>query len=319
MDGGTWRLGDPPARIREGHYMRPTTQFRSWISRDGSSGHAAASGRYHLYVAHACPWAHRTLMLRALKGLEACISVSYADPLMLEQGWVLPQGDGPVPEARHMHDVYRAARPDYSGRCSVPVLWDRETASIVSNESADIVRMLNVAFDAFATRSLPDLYPPALRERIDQVNDRVYRDINNGVYRCGFATTQAAYEESFARLFEALDHFEAHLGSNRYLCGERITEADWRLFATLVRFDAVYVGHFKCNRQRIADYPNLSGYTRELYQWPGIAATVDVARIKQHYYGSHESINPRRIVPVGPALDLDAAHCRGGLPAAGMA
>ncbi|MEM7405085.1 MAG: glutathione S-transferase family protein [Pseudomonadota bacterium] len=316
MDAGVWRTSDPPKRIQGGRYVRPETQFRSRVSADGSSGFAPEAGRYHLYVAHACPWAHRTLMLRGLKGLEDSITVSFALPLMLENGWELEPDDGPVAGARYMHDVYRAAPGDYSGRCSVPVLWDRERQTIVSNESADIVRMLNSAFDHLATRNVPDLYPADLHSRIDELNELVYHDINNGVYKCGFAVSQEAYEESFLKLFAALDRIEKLLASNRYLCGTQVTEADWRLFATLVRFDAVYVSHFKCNLRRIADYANLSNYTRELYQWPGIAETFDLELTKQHYFGSHESINPHRIVPLGPVWDMDAPHDRSRLPCA---
>ena len=315
MQNGVWVAEDFARRNRDGRYVRATTQFRDRVTADGSSGFPAEAGRYHLMVAHACPWAHRTLIYRALKGLEDVISVGYVAPLMLDQGWEF-EGDGdPATGARCMHEVYALARPDYSGRCSVPVLWDKERRTIVSNESAEIIRMLNTAFDGLATRAVPDLYPEDLRPAIDAATTLVYENINNGVYKCGFATTQAAYEETFGRLFAALDSIEATLASSRYLCGPRITEADWRLFPTLVRFDAVYVGHFKCNRRRIADHPNLSNYTRELYQWPGIAGTPDMARIKQHYYGSHRAINPFGIVPVGPDLDLDRPHDRARLPA----
>jgi putative glutathione S-transferase len=315
MENGVWVDLDFAGRNRNGRYLRPTTQFRDTVTRDGSSSFPAEAGRYHLMVAHACPWAHRTLMLRALKGLEDVISVSFVEPLMLDNGWEFPGAGDPVTGAAYMHHVYAKARPDYSGRCSVPVLWDKHGGTIVNNESADIVRMLNTGFDDLATRAVPDLYPENPREAIDAVNALVYENINNGVYKSGFATTQEAYEENVANLFGALDTVEATLAENRYLCGPRITEADWRLFATIVRFDAVYVGHFKCNRQRIADYPNLSNYTRELYQWPGIAETVDFAKIKQHYYGSHLAINPFGIVPAGPVFDLTAPHDRERLPA----
>ena len=310
MDNGVWRVGETPKRIQGGHYVRPETQFRGRVSASGDGGHKAEPGRYHLYVAHACPWAHRTMMLRALKGLEDVISVSFVMPLMLDYGWEIEAGTGPVAGAKYMHDVYRAARADYSGRCSVPVLWDLEQNTIVCNESSEIVRMLNTEFDAYATRDVPDLYPEALRAQIDEMNELVYHNVNNGVYKCGFATSQSAYEDNLQNLFDALDRIEAVLAKQRYLCGSQLTEADWRLFATLIRFDAVYVGHFRCNRQRIDDYPNLSNYTRELYQVPGIAETFDVAKTKEHYYGSHESINPKRIVPVGPDLDFDAPHDR---------
>lgn len=316
MDNGTWRIGETPKRIQGGYYVRPQTQFRETVTAHDGAGPKAEAGRYHLYVAHACPWAHRTMVLRALKGLESVISLSFVLPLMLENGWEIESGTGPVADARYMHDVYRAADAEYSGRCSVPVLWDCARNTIVSNESADIVRMLNSAFDAFATRSIPDLYPLALRAEIDELNELVYHNVNNGVYKCGFATEQAAYEENFRNLFAALDTLEQRLATRRYLCGEHLTEADWRLFATLVRFDPVYVGHFKCNRQRIADYPNLSNYTRELYQFEGVAETYDLSKTKKHYYGSHESINPKRIVPVGPIVDFAAPHDRARLPAA---
>jgi putative glutathione S-transferase len=316
MRNGIWQQEDFAKRNSNGRYMRAETQFRDRITADGSSGFPAEAGRYHIFNAHACPWAYRTLTFRALKGLEDVISVSHVEPLMLENGWEFPAGGDALTGARYMHDVYAKARSDYTGRCSVPVLWDKQRGTIICNESADIIRMLNTEFDALATREVPDLYPEDLRAEIDAVNELVYHSINNGVYKTGFATTQEAYEEAFTALFDALDRIEARLDANRYLCGPRITEADWRLFATLIRFDAVYVGHFKCNLRRIADYPNLSNYTRELYQWPGIAAITDFARIKQHYYGSHESINPFRIVPKGPALDFDAPHDRGRLPAA---
>jgi putative glutathione S-transferase len=313
MVQGKWRIEDFAERNTKGSYNRATTSFRNWI---GYNDFPAEAGRYHLVVAHACPWAHRTLILRALKGLEAVISVAFAEPLMLDNGWVLADGGDPVTGAQYAHQVYAQAAADYSGRCSVPIFWDKQSKTIVSNESSEIIRMLNTAFDHLATKSLPDLYPEDLRADIDAVNGVVYENINNGVYRTGFATSQEAYEASYNKLFGALDEMEARLENRRYLTGPRITEADWRLFATLVRFDAVYVGHFKCNRQRIADYPNLSNYLRELYQWPGIAETVDIPRTKQHYYGSHLAINPFGVVPSGPKLNFDAPHDRGRLPGA---
>ena len=313
MVQGKWRIEDFAERKAKGSYNRATTSFRNWI---GDNDFPAEAGRYHLVVAHACPWAHRTLILRALKGLEAVISVAFAEPLMLDNGWVLADGGDPVTGAQYAHQVYAQAAADYSGRCSVPIFWDKQSKTIVSNESSEIIRMLNTAFDHLATKSLPDLYPEDLRADIDAVNGVVYENINNGVYRTGFATSQEAYEASYNKLFSALDEMEARLENRRYLTGPRITEADWRLFATLVRFDAVYVGHFKCNRQRIADYPNLSNYLRELYQWPGIAETVDIPRTKQHYYGSHLAINPFGVVPSGPKLNFDAPHDRGRLPGA---
>lgn len=313
MVQGKWRIEDFAERNNKGSYNRATTSFRNWI---GDNDFPAEAGRYHLVVAHACPWAHRTLILRALKGLEAVISVAFVEPLMLDNGWVLADGGDPVTGAQYAHQVYAQAAVDYSGRCSVPIFWDKQSKTIVSNESSEIIRMLNTAFDHLATKSLPDLYPEDLRADIDAVNGVVYENINNGVYRTGFATSQEAYEASYNKLFGALDEMEARLENRRYLTGPRITEADWRLFATLVRFDAVYVGHFKCNRQRIADYPNLSNYLRELYQWPGIAETVDIPRTKQHYYGSHLAINPFGVVPSGPKLNFDAPHDRGRLPGA---
>ena len=316
MVNGEWQQEDFARRNKDGRYVRASTQFHDQVTADGSSGFPAEAGRYQLYVAHACPWAYRTLVFRALKGLDEAISVSFVKPLMLENGWEFPDGGDPLTGARAMHDIYRKARPDYTGRCSVPVLWDKQAQTIVNNESAQIIRMLNTAFDAIAAREVPDLYPDDLRAEIDAVNELVYENINNGVYKTGFATTQAAYEDAFDAVFRALDEVEDRLATRRYLIGERITEADWRLFATLIRFDAVYFGHFKCNQRRIKDYPNLSSYTRELYQWPGIAEITDFPKIKAHYYGSHRAINPFGIVPKGPELDVDQPHDRGRLPAA---
>ncbi|CAD1787457.1 glutathione S-transferase family protein [Xanthomonas euroxanthea] len=304
-----------------GRFERSQSQFRNWVTRDGSpgphgeGGFQAAPGRYHLYVSLACPWAHRTLIFRRLKGLEAMIDVSVVNWLMRDQGWTFDPGPGviadPVHHAKRLYEVYLNADPQYSGRVTVPVLWDRERNTVVSNESADIIRMFNSAFDAVGAAE-GDFYPPPLREQIDALNTRIYDTVNNGVYKAGFATTQAAYEEAVVPLFETLDWLEVRLGEHRYLCGEVLTEADWRLFTTLVRFDAVYVGHFKCNLRRIADYPHLSGFLRELYQVPGIADTVNFQHIKGHYYQSHGTINPTGIVPLGPVLDLQAPHGRGG-------
>ncbi|WP_448121033.1 glutathione S-transferase family protein [Xanthomonas arboricola] len=304
-----------------GRFERSQSQFRNWVTRDGSpgphgdGGFQAAPGRYHLYVSLACPWAHRTLIFRRLKGLESMIDVSVVHWLMGKQGWTFAPGPGVVSDAlhqaQHLYEVYLKADPRYSGRVTVPVLWDRERNTVVSNESADIIRMFNSAFDAVGAAP-GDFYPAPLREQIDAINARVYDTVNNGVYKAGFATTQAAYEEAVVPLFESLDWLDARLGQQRYLCGDRLTEADWRLFTTLVRFDAVYVGHFKCNLRRIADYPQLSGYLRELYQMPGIADTVNFQHIKHHYYQSHDMINPTGIVPLGPVLDLQAPHGRGG-------
>lgn len=317
---GKWQDGWYDTDKSEGRFERSQSRFRNWVTHDGSAGphgeggFQAAPGRYHLYVSLACPWAHRTLIFRRLKGLEAMIDVSVVHWLMSKQGWTFAQGPGVVGDAihhaRHLYEVYLKADPHYSGRVTVPVLWDRERNTVVSNESADIIRMFNSAFDEVGAAD-GDFYPEPLREQIDAVNAGVYDSVNNGVYKAGFATTQAAYEEAVVPLFETLDWLETRLSQQRYLCGEQLTEADWRLFTTLVRFDAVYVGHFKCNLRRIADYPQLSGFLRELYQMPGIAGTVDFQHIKNHYYQSHDMINPTGIVPVGPVLDLDAPHGRG--------
>jgi putative glutathione S-transferase len=301
-----------------GRYLRKDSSFRDFVRADGSTRFAPEAGRYHLYVSLACPWAHRTLVFRKLKGLEEAISVSVVHPLMLEHGWSFAEAPGAVPDsvnsAKYLHEIYTRAKADYTGRVTVPVLWDREHKTIVNNESSDIIRMMNSEFSAVATRADErDFYPEALRTRIDAINEFVYPKINNGVYRCGFATTQAAYEEAFVALFDALDRLEEVLATQRYLVSGGQTEADWRLFTTLVRFDPVYVGHFKCNLRRIADYPNLSGYLRDLYQVPGVAETVNFEHIKNHYYGSHGTINPTRVVPLGPVLDLDAAHGRDGV------
>ena len=315
---GKWESMAPRAG-GDGRFVRKPSQIRDRIAADGSTPYAPAAGRYHLYVSLACPWAHRTLILRALEGLDDIIGLSVVDPLMGEDGWTFTDNPGCIPDhvngARFLHEIYTLAKPDYNGRVSVPVLWDKETRTIVNNESAEILRMFDSAFDDL-TGGGPDLYPEPLRDEIDALNAEVYAAINNGVYRCGFATAQPAYEQAFDALFAALDAMEARLERSRYLCGARLTEADWRLFTTLLRFDPVYVGHFKCNLRRIADYPNLSSYLRELYQWPGIAATCDLDHIKQHYYRSHESINPTGIVAKGPEVDLDAPHDRARLPAA---
>ena len=314
LDRGVWRDERPEARTAGGEFIRRESQFRARVTADGSSGFPAAAGRYHLYVSPACPWAHRTLIFRELKGLGDAISISIVDPLVLEQGWSFSDGPGCIPDAingvHYLHEVYTRAKPGYTGRVSVPVLWDRETATIVNNESSEIIRMLNGEFNAFARRPGLDFYPPDLRAEIDAINTLVYENVNNGVYRCGFAITQAAYERAFDALFAALEAIEARLSRSRYLAGGRVTEADWRLFTTLVRYDAVYYGHFKCNLRRIADYPNLSNYLRELYQVPGIAGTVNMDHIKRHYYGSHRRINPAGIVPKGPLLDFMVLHDR---------
>jgi len=297
-----------------GRFIRSDAQFRNWITADGrpgpsgTGGFRAEPGRYHLYVSLACPWANRTLILRALKGLEEMISVSVVHPYMGENGWTFEPGPGvvadPIAQAQYLYEVYLRAQPGYSGRVTVPVLWDLERDTIVSNESSEIIRMFNSAFDGICA-SEGDYAPQDLLPQIDAINAEIYDAINNGVYKVGFATEQAVYEQEVQQLFAALDKLEATLGQQRYLLGDVVTEADWRLFTTLIRFDAVYHGHFKCNLKRIADYPNLWRYTRELYQWPGVASTVNFDHIKQHYYRSHHSINPNGIVPAGPLLNLD--------------
>ncbi len=316
---GKWHDNESLNRQSDGAFVRAETSFRNWVTADGSAGPTgeggfeAEPGRYHLYVSWACPWAHRTLILRKLKKLEDAISLSVVDWFLGDDGWEFSERDGAIPDSvlgkNYLRDVYTAARSDYTGRVTVPVLWDTKRGTIVSNESADIIRMFNSAFDAF-TDVKTDYYPEALREQIDTINERVYATVNNGVYRCGFAGSQEAYDEAFGELFASLDWLEDILSTNRYLTGDRLTEADWRLFTTLIRFDAVYVGHFKCNLRRIDDYPNLSNYLRELYQIPGIAETVNMFHIRNHYYRSHETVNPRRIVPGGPELDFDAPHNR---------
>lgn len=308
---GRWHDQWYDTKSTGGAFVRTDSQFRDWIRADGSTRFAPEAGRYHLFVSLACPWAHRTLILRALKGLEDAIGVSVVDPLMLSEGWVFSEPE-PVTGATRLHEVYTRAKPDYSGRVTVPALWDKQTGTIVSNESAEIIRMLNREFTGIA-RDDTDYYPADLATEIDEVNALVYDRVNNGVYKAGFATSQDKYEQAFDALFAMLDDLDARLGSTRWLVGNRLTEADWRLFTTLVRFDAVYVGHFKCNLRRIADYPNLSGYLRDLYQVPGIAGTVNFDHIKRHYYASHATINPTGIVPKGPALDLLAPHDRARL------
>jgi len=317
---GVWKDQGYDTKSTGGRFVRKDASFRNWITADGSAGPSgtggfkAEAGRYHLFVSYACPWAHRTLIFRKLKGLEGLVSLSAVQPLMLENGWEFAEID-PHTGAKYAWHIYAKADPHYSGRATVPILWDRKQETIVSNESSEIIRMFNAAFDGLTGSSL-DFYPEALRGEIDAINERVYHTVNNGVYKSGFATTQEAYEDAVTALFETLDFLEDRLSSQRYLAGDRLTEADWRLFTTLVRFDAVYVGHFKCNIRRIEDYPSLSNYLRELYQVPGVAETADMATIKQHYYGSHESVNPTRIVPLGPVLDFDRPHNRDRLKAA---
>lgn len=314
---GVWQ--EEASRTKDGHFIRPPTRFRNVVTAgaggSGAAPFAAERGRYHLYVSLACPWAHRTLILRTLKKLENVISVSVAEPLYGKTGWEFGgTTPGATPDQVNgkatLAEIYLLADPHYSGRVSVPVLWDKKRATIVNNESAEIIRMLNSAFDAF-TAVRTDYYPPPLRGEIDRINDIVYPGLNNGVYRAGFATSQAAYEAAAREVFATLDRLEEVLSRQRYLAGRQMTEADWRLFTTLVRFDAVYYSHFKCNVRRVADYPNLSNYLRELYQVSGVAPTVSIDHIKRHYYGSQRQVNPTGIVPIGPALDFAAPHDRG--------
>ncbi|SDU71691.1 glutathione S-transferase family protein [Pseudomonas mandelii] len=312
---------------KDGAFQREQAQRRNWLTADGKpgptgvGGFAAEAGRYHLYVSLACPWAHRTLILRKLKGLENLIDVSVVSWLMLENGWTFDQNLGSTGDKLDhfdfMHQRYTADTADYTGRVTVPVLWDKQQNRIVNNESAEIIRMFNGAFDDLTGNDL-DFYPAPLRGEIDALNERIYPAVNNGVYRAGFATSQQAYEEAFDDVFAELDRLEQLLGANRYLAGEYLTEADIRLLTTLIRFDAVYHGHFKCNLRRIADYPNLSNWLREIYQWPGVAETVDFQHIKNHYYGSHKTINPTGIVPKGPAQDFTATHDRARLSGKGV-
>ncbi|MGP4952268.1 glutathione S-transferase family protein [Psychrobacter sp. T6-1] len=302
-----------------GRFKREESGFRNWVTADGSAGPTGKSGfqaepnRYHLYVSLACPWAHRTTIFRKLKGLDDMISLSVVHPFMGDYGWTFKDGAGviadPINHADYAYEIYTAAKADYTGRVTVPILWDKKTNTIVSNESSEIIRMFNSAFDEVG--ALPvDFLPKDKWNEIDEINALVYSAVNNGVYKSGFATTQDAYEEAVGELFAALDVLESRLAGSRYLVGDSITEADWRLFTTLVRFDAVYFGHFKCNLRRIVDYPNLWGYLKELYQVPGIAQTVNMDHIKSHYYTSHANINPTGIVPVGPKLDFEAPHNR---------
>lgn len=318
---GEWHDKWYDTKQSKGRFVRSEAAFRNWITPDGSAGTSGSAGfkaepgRYHLYVSLACPWAHRTLIYRRLKGLEEMIDVSIVSPYMHSQGWVFEDNEDPrvedkVNHFKFAHQLYSHAMADYTGRVTVPILWDKQQQTIVSNESSEIIRMFNSAFNHLGATEL-DLYPADLQEQIDAWNTLIYSSINNGVYRTGFATTQAAYEEAYHQLFDYLDKLEEQLSQTRYLTGDSITEADWRLFTTLVRFDAVYVGHFKCNRNRIVDMPNLWGYLRDLYQQPGIAETVDMHHIKSHYYASHDMINPTGVVPKGPALDFMAPHQRG--------
>lgn len=312
---GVWHDDDSKLLDAQGRMQRAAAGFRNWITADGSPGPSgeggfkAEAGRYHLIVARACPWAHRTTILRELKGLQNLISLSVTHWLMAENGWTFAPGPGVTPDpiigADDLHQIYSAADPAYTGRVTVPVLWDKQRRTIVSNESSEIIRMFNGAFDGLGAAP-GDFYPVALRPEIDALNERIYATLNNGVYRAGFAGTQAAYDEAVGPVFDTLDWLESILSRSRYLCGDTLTEADWRLFTTLVRFDAVYVGHFKCNLRRLIDYPALWSYTRALFQMPGIRGTVDFDHIKRHYYQSHRRINPTGIVPKGPILDFEA-------------
>lgn len=318
---GTWHDVWYDTKATRGKFVRSEAQFRNWVTADGtagptgSAGFKAESGRYHLYVSYACPWAHRTLIFRTLKGLEPHISVSAVHPDMLDKGWTFESDDhGATGDHlfgfEYMHQVYTKTQPDVSTRVTVPVLWDKKTQTIVSNESSEIIRMLNSAFDHI-TGNTDDYWPHELRDQIAPINDRIYDTLNNGVYKAGFATTQSAYDDAIGPLFDTLDWIEDLLSRQRYLAGDRITEADWRLFTTLVRFDKVYHLHFKCNRKRIIDYPAIWDYVRELYQWDGVKETVNFAHIVRHYHYSHETINPNRIIPINPDIDFDAPHTRG--------
>ena len=319
---GQWQDKWYDTEASGGRFEREDAGFRNWVTVDGSAGPTGVGGfkaeasRYHLYVSLACPWAHRTTIYRKLKGLEDIISLSVVHPFMGDKGWTFAEGAGviadPIVNASYLYEVYVAAKPDYTGRVTVPILWDKKTNTIVSNESSEIIRMLNSAFDEVGATAV-NFLPAELLAEIDAVNEFVYSAINNGVYKAGFATTEAAYKEAVVVLFDALDTLEARLADQRYLLGDTITEADWRLFTTLVRFDAVYVGHFKCNIRRIVDYPNLWGYLCDLYQVPGIAETVNIEHIKAHYYTSHANINPTRIIPVGPVLEFNEPHDRAHL------
>ena len=306
-------------KVEKGKFVRTESSFRNWVTKDGSAGpsgddgFAAEPGRYHLYVSYACPWAHRALIFRALKGLQDVISVSVVHPLMPSESWVFGEYPGASEDhINHAHDLYEKylkADPDFDGLVTVPLLWDKKQETIVNNESSEIIRMFNSAFDDYA-KTDADFYPESLREDIDAINDIVYHNVNNGVYRTGFATTQSAYEEAFDQLFDTMEELEQLLSRQRFLVGDQITEADWRLFTTLVRFDAVYYNHFKTNKKRLIDYPNLWAYTRELYQVPGVAETVNMDHIKYHYFGSHKSINPTGVVPKGPDIDFMLPHDR---------
>lgn len=309
---GKW-VAERDQEDSKGRFIRPSTTFRNKITADGSSGFKADSGRYHLYISWACPWAHRTAIMRKLKGLDDAIGLSVVGAVIDQNSWEFTDEPGAIPDrvngTRYLWQVYLKADPDYSGRVTVPVLWDKQTATIVNNESREIIRMLDTECDAFAKANV-NFYPEDLRKVVDETIDAIYQPINNGVYRAGFATTQEAYEEGVTDLFNALNHWEEVLGKQRYLCGDRITEADWCMFTTLLRFDPVYYGHFKCNLRRIVDYPNLWNYLKDLYQQPGVEETCNLDHIKRHYYKSHNKINPTRIVPKGPIINFDEPHDR---------
>ncbi|AXT26997.1 glutathione S-transferase family protein [Ruegeria sp. AD91A] len=323
---GKWHDTWYDTKSTGGAFKRSAAQFRNWLTADGEAGPSgkgefkAEPGRYHLYVSYACPWAHRTLIFRELKGLNDLISVSVVHPDMLDKGWTFEtDGHGATGDdlygLNYAHQIYTKADPAYTGRVTVPILWDKQQETIVSNESSEIIRMFNSAFNGI-TGNTDDYWPEAMRDEIEEVNGRIYSDVNNGVYKSGFATSQAAYDAAVGPLFDTLDWLEDRLARNRYLMGDRITEADWRLFTTLIRFDPVYHLHFKCNKRRLIDYTNLWAYTRELYQWPGVAPTVNMTHIVRHYHYSHDSINPYRIIPVNPVLDYAEPHRRDQRPAA---
>ncbi|WP_336972854.1 glutathione S-transferase family protein [Alcaligenes sp. PF14] len=323
MIDGQWHSKEPVSSTQSHTFQRAQSAFRDWITADGGPGpdgqaaQPAQANRYHLYVSLACPWAHRTLIMRELKGLQKLISVSVVNPIMGDQGWTFEPAEGVVPDpvmdAQFLHQLYAKADPQFTGRITVPVLWDKQRGTIINNESAEIMRIFNSAFDTLGARSL-DMAPAELLGEIDQINAHVYDTVNNGVYKAGFARSQAAYDTAVHALFDSLDGLEARLSQQRYLTGTQLTEADWRLFTTLIRFDPVYVGHFKCNLRRLIDYPNLWNYMLELYQMPGVASTVSLDHIKTHYYSSHRHLNPTGIVPAGPVLDLNGPHGRGHLP-----
>ena len=317
---GVWKDQWYDTKKSGGKFERSASQFRNWITKDGSAGPSGIGGfeampdRYHLYVSYACPWAHRTLIYRALKGLENMISVSVVDWYMAENGWTFSNKNDPsvgdsLFNSDFAHQIYTTADPNYSGRVTVPILWDKQENTIVSNESSEIIRMFNTAFDDLGAKA-GDFYPQAKRAEIDALNDRIYDTFNNGVYRCGFATTQSAYDEAIAPLFETMEFLDDRLANSRYLTGDTPTEADWRLLPTLLRFDPVYHGHFKCNKKRLVDFENLWPYTRDLFQWPGVSNTFNLEHAVKHYYVSHDTINPHRVLPIGPAIDFDEPHGR---------